>query len=371
MVFGDPAVYLDLPQDSVQIEQVNKVNVATDTATVAALSVVNVKGRIVDQFGVLDNGFNGTAIVELFDADRKVSVTELGAVQNGTLYGGRLFRGPATVLNGEFTAQFRVPKDIAYDSSTARMHVYAFNDQQDAAGATAHIRVYGTDTATVTDVHGPELHLFLDDRSFRSGDMVTPTPLLIVDLADSSGINSSGSGLGHHIEAWLDGSARSIDLSDNYQTLPTDYGKGSVERRLLDLTPGEHQIRVRGWDIFNNPSEGVAYFRIGEHADSVLEVEQVVNYPNPMSRETDFTFVHNQTRPLDVEIAIFTLSGRKLRQLETRGARERFVRVHWDGTDSDGGLLANGVYLYRLKVRIAGDESGNEYQIIDKVAIAR
>jgi hypothetical protein len=34
-------------------------------------------------------------------------------------------------------------------------------------------------------------------------------------------------------------------------------------------------------------------------------------------------------------------------------------------------LLANGVYLYRLKVRIAGDESGNEYQIIDKVAIAR
>jgi hypothetical protein len=223
----------------------------------------------------------------------------------------------------------------------------------------------------VNDTAGPAIRIFLDDRSFRSGDVVTPQPLLIVDLADTSGINSSGSSLGHRIEAWIDGSPTAIDLTEYYQTSLTDYRSGSAERSLLGLEPGEHHIRVRAWDIYNNPRVGEAIFKITEGGEAELVVTNVVNYPNPMARETEFTFQHNQSRPLDVEIAIFTAAGRKVRTLEARSVTDRFVRVHWDGTDADGDPLANGVYLYRLNVRVPSNPDAGEYESIEKVAIVR
>jgi hypothetical protein len=375
---------INLPQDSVEVTHINVTDVRgdsltpTNTATIGALSLVTVEGRVLDPAGVDRSDFNGTAIVSLFDADRVMNINSGEYTTDVVYYGGRLFRGPAQVTNGKFKISFRVPKDIAYDSATGRIHVYAYSDKSDAAGMTNHVRIYGSDTATITDKSGPAIKLFMDDRSFRSGDVVTAKPMLIVDLDDSSGINSSGSSIGHRIEAWIDNNPKSIDLTDSYQTLPTDYRQGTAQRRLLNLEPGEHSVRVRAWDIYNNPAETSGTFRIAAEGEQTLTVVDVVNYPNPMTRETDFLFRHNQSSPLDVEITIFTVSGRKVRTLQSLGVRDRFVRVHWDGTDADGAPLANGVYLYRLKVRknavATTGESGSAeqtFETIEKVAIVR
>ena len=370
-IFGDPSMRLNLPENIVSIDSVNGRALATDSVTVGALSVVNVSGTVTDPDGRILEDFNGTVIVSLYDADRRSTASECGRELNWETPGGRLFRGPAQVVNGRFRATFRVPKDIAYDSSSARLHAYAYSAATDAVGSSRRVRVFGSDTADVTDTLGPELAIFLDDRSFRSGDVVTPQPLLIVDLSDTSGINSSGSSLGHRIEAWIDGSPNAIDLTDFYQTGLTDYRVGTAERTLIDLEPGEHTVKVRAWDIYNNARVATATFMITEGGESELVVANVVNYPNPMARETDFTFQHNQSRPLDVEIAIFTASGRKVRTLEARAISDRFVRVRWDGTDADGTPMANGVYFYRLRVNVPGNESLGEFETIEKVAIVR
>ncbi|MEO6049626.1 MAG: type IX secretion system sortase PorU, partial [Candidatus Kapaibacterium sp.] len=376
-LLGDPALHLNLPHDSVSITRINSRPVDGDSAnpkltTIAALSLVTVEGQVLDNTGVLQSGFNGTAIVDLFDADRKVIVNSGETSMPVIYYGGRLFRGPAQVVNGKFSVSFRVPKDIAYDSTPGRMFVYAYNDKTDAAGMTNRIRVFGSDTTTVTDRGGPDIKIYLDDRSFRGGDIVTPKPLLMLDLADSSGINSSGAGIGHRIEAWIDNNPKSIDLTDSYQTLPTDYRQGTAQRRLFDLEPGEHHVRVRAWDIYNNSSEATSYFRISEADEKTLHVEDVVNFPNPMTKETDFLFRHNQSRPLDAEVSIFTLTGRKVRLLQANGVTDRFVRIHWDGTDADGAPLANGVYLYRLRVKLGatvgeGATAEQVFETIEKV----
>ena len=372
ILFGDPTLLLNMPRDSVEITAINAKSIAVDTATVGALSLVTVEGMIRDRVGTLREDFNGTAIVTLYDADPPMSVTDEGVKERMTLYGGQLFRGPATVTNGRFTAQFRMPKDIAFDSNTARLHVYAYNDREDAAGATTNLRVFGSDTTNITDHDGPEIEVFLDDRTFRTGDVVTQTPMLIVDLKDANGINSSGAGLGHRIEAWIDGHPEAVDLTETYLTSETDYRVGTAERELIDLKPGEHKLRVRGWDIFNNPAEATVFFKIVDDAeDEALRVSEVANYPNPMGRKTDFLFRHNQTAPLDVDVAIFTAGGRKIRQLEARSVTDRFVRVHWDGTDEDGDMIANGIYYYRLRVRVTADESKGEFETIQKVAVAR
>lgn len=368
ILFGDPTMYLNLPKDSVEIVTVNDSLVANDTVMVGALQLVTVKGVIRDRDGTLRGDFNGTAIVTLYDASRAQVVVSDNFSEQMVLQGGQLFRGPAPVVNGQFTIQFRVPKDISYDSALARLHGYAFNDVEDAVGGTNHIMVYGSDTTTVVDTEGPKIKIFLDDRTFSSGDVVTPTPMLIVDLRDGSGINSSGAGLGHRIEAWLNGSPNAIDLTDLYTTSPTDYREGSAERELLSLEQGEHTVRVRAWDIFNNSAEGTAIFKIvGTGENPAMQLTEIANYPNPISRETDFTFRHNQSVPLDVEIAIFTPSGRKVQTLEATAVQQRRVKLHWDGRDRDGDPLANGVYYYRVRI---GDGSATQ-EVIEKLVVMR
>ncbi|MBC8145830.1 MAG: type IX secretion system sortase PorU, partial [bacterium] len=243
-IFGDPSLQLNLPRNTVTIDTVNGVDVTTDAVTLGALSVVSVSGSVVDLHGQLMQGFNGTVIVSLFDAERSASAMECSREMFWKMPGGRLFRGPAQVVNGRFRATFRVPKDIAYDSTNAEIHAYAYTGETDAVGSTRSVRVFGSDEVNVTDTAGPTIAIYLDDRSFRSGDVVTPEPLLIIDLDDTSGINSSGSSLGHRIEAWIDGNPNSVDLTDFYQTGLTDYRLGSAERTLLGLEPGEHTVRV-------------------------------------------------------------------------------------------------------------------------------
>lgn len=375
MIFGDPSMRLKLPQDSVEITTVNTVNVATDTALITALSLVTVEGAIRDRSGAIMEGFNGRALVSLYDADREITMNDVdGRVFLTKDKGGLLFHGPTAVTNGRYSAQFRVPKDIAYDSTrTGRIYVYADDNSIDAIGSTCNVIIYGSDTGAIADGDGPDLDIFLDDRTFRSGDVVTPTPMLIIDMEDGSGINATGAGIGHHIEAWIDDNPTPVDLTDFYATSPTDFRKGNAERELLDLAVGEHKVRVRAWDIFNNPAEATAYFRIVEGEPTDLVVTDVVNYPNPMGKQTDFLFRHNQSQPLDVRVDIFTSAGRSIKRLESNGVTDRFVRVPWDGRDADGRRVGNGVYFYRLRVTLPaeGDRLEQVVEVLEKVAVVQ
>jgi hypothetical protein len=76
------------------------------------------------------------------------------------------------------------------------------------------------------------------------------------------GINSTGAGIGHDITVVLDGDViNTTALNDyfasgdgngcSYADL-NDYQKGSVTFPFRNLTPGEHQLVFKVWDINNN-----------------------------------------------------------------------------------------------------------------------
>ena len=83
---------------------------------------------------------------------------------------------------------------------------------------------------------------------------------------------------------------------------------------------------------------------------SDLRLERVLNYPNPMATSTDFTFL--MSRPSEVTIKIFTLSGRLVRLIDVPSGRAGYNQIHWDGLDSQGRTIANGTYIYTVS---AGD----------------
>jgi flagellar hook assembly protein FlgD len=94
------------------------------------------------------------------------------------------------------------------------------------------------------------------------------------------------------------------------------------------------------------------------HVSSDAGLRNVVNYPNPFTSTTQFVFSTDVTIDQGT-IDVFTVSGKRIARLEIPpGARSPGQNaVFWDGRDSAGGEIANGVYLYVIRVNQRGQET--------------
>ena len=138
-------------------------------------------------------------------------------------------------------------------------------------------------------------------------------------------INTSRSGVGHRIEAWLDNSSQSIDLSDYYKSKPDSFQAGTVEYPLGSISEGTHKLRLRAWDTYNNSSNDQTVFDVLSGVG--LKLTNIFNYPNPFSSSTVFTFEHNQVLGVDAEVKIYTVAGRLIQSLKMPNVNTQFVQI--------------------------------------------
>ena len=73
----------------------------------------------------------------------------------------------------------------------------------------------GIENNFAEDNQGPQIDLYIDNRNFVDGGLSSENPILIVDLFDESGINTTQNGIGHQITATLNGGPPVI-LNDFY-----------------------------------------------------------------------------------------------------------------------------------------------------------
>jgi hypothetical protein len=134
------------------------------------------------------------------------------------------------------------------------------------------------------------------------------------------------------------------------------YRSAQVQAALpASLSPGAgYQLALRASDNRNNGASVRLPFTLEEGGATGFALEDVFVFPNPC---TDGASFHGTiTGPADVEILLFTLSGRRIGKLRAGGVTPRSFAlegVPWDGRDDDGDEPANGVYLYKLTVRPA------------------
>ncbi|HTY00697.1 MAG TPA: type IX secretion system sortase PorU [Bacteroidota bacterium] len=355
---GDPTLRLQYPSGYASVDSINRLSVdstntlaRTSPIAIQSLSTVTVAGSMRDASDDVDSTFNGQMILFVNDASRVQTIINFYPGRNWsyTATGSTIFRGDNTVARGRFHATFVVPKDIFFGDSTGRgrMVAYCTNSTSDAEGYTGNIAFSGTDSVSTHDNAGPAITIYLNSRTFRQGDLVGPNPVLLADLADSNGINTSASGIGHRIEAWLNNSAQSVDLTDAYTSTINNYRQGTVQYQLSSLPVGKNTLRIRAWDSFNNSSTVETEFQVA--SDENLVITDVMNFPNPFSAGiTYFTFHQNQQTPLNVRIKVYTVAGRMIKSIESTTGGESFVKIPWDGRDADGDGIANGVYLYKV-----------------------
>lgn len=380
-LLGDPSMRLGIPAGQAVVESLSGVDLASDTGQLKALDKVSISGTIRDDTGQIDADFDGLVSVSVFDAERRIAIKER-RYHIEPFFRERedlLWRGDVRAQAGHYQAVFVVPKDISYTDLPGRIAVYARNAGDQALGFSENFLVGGTSDSPPQDAVGPDIEMYIGDSTFVSGATVAPDPELIVSLYDDSGINTVGTGVGHEILLAIDGNEEeAVDIGSAFVAEPDSYQKGEIRWSLQDLEPGSHTVSVRAWDVLNNSNTAEISFNVAD--DKVLEVFNVYTYPNPMSRETRFVFDHNQPAgtPAEVQIRIFTLSGRPIRTISTDEALPGGVLgngpliIHWDGKDDDLDRPATGIYLYRIRVHV--DLPGRERQVsehVEKLAIIR
>ena len=366
VLFGDPIMKLGMPALEVSLTQITP-------DTLAALSSVTIKGEVWEKGGDLNTNFNGQAYILSFDSQRK-NVREI-KTNTGTYYvsydlpGLVIFRGEALVEGGRFSASFVVPKDISYGGNTGRVSVYVLNENQDGAGAEDSLIILGSDT-TVIDTLGPEITIgFEEHPDFREGDVIPPTARLQLSIFDEHGINITGE-VGHGITLAIDQDYQhELDLTKNFQYDLGSFQKGWLSYQLPDLSPGDHLLSIKAWDNANNSS--LASVRVEVRSRGEFELTEVMNYPNPFSKET--SFYYRLTSPADrVRVEIFTLAGRLIKTIpNASGDAGANFSVTWDGKDQDGDKVANGVYIYKVVAEKRIDGEAKKEEVFGKAVILR
>ena len=366
-LFGDPALRLQVPQYEGKIDTINGQPLVADVQ-IRALSKTELAGTILTPENEKWEDFNGEGILTIFDSER-IKLLEQIDDYPMVIQGGVIFRGSVSVNNGEFTTSFVVPKDISYENKNGKVIFYFFDDDEDGIAFTKKIIVGGTDTTAVDDGNGPEIEIFFDDATFYNAYLVGPDPTLIVKLNDETGLNTTGTGVGHKLEGILnEDEAAPIDFTNFFKgELDAGGTAGEINFKFVKMDEGDYSLLVKAWDVFNNFSSEESFFTVV--SDDQLVVRDVYNYPNPFSSTTTFTFQHNLSRTIDVNVKVYTIAGRMIKQIDVENVDQKFVKLNWDGRDEDGDILANGTYLYKIIVKTQdGDFSQS---VIGKMAVIK
>jgi hypothetical protein len=266
-----------------------------------------------------------------------------------TKTGKKLFQGSAPIINDSFDIRINLPLDINEQEG----NIYLFSRGEKEAHLHSKIQfVPGTD---IIDNIPPEISFQIKGKDLREKDLIPPSGEMTVVIKDSSGIDMRSK---INLQVKINDS-EPIYLVDNfnYHSGSSTTGEASFpyeEPILVDTI----NFEVFAKDNFGNIGSFDATFRVGEE-ELLWGVE---NYPNPMKDNT--TIIYYLGREVNVEIKIFTVAGRLVKELQTGISRYGINYAEWDGRDERGRKVSNGVYYLMIK-----PEGGEPYY--GKIAVIR
>ena len=354
---GDPALMLAIAKPKIRLTKVNDIPISQPIDDFKSLAKMKISGEITDENNIPLTNYNGELSTSIFD--KIITRTTLNndgyspPISFNTL-GETIFRGNASVTNGQFEFSFIVPRDIRVPLANGKISFYAKKNQlfENQAGYDTSIKVGGINENAIVDNISPRVKLYMNDETFVSGGVTNDSPFLVANLEDESGINTA-SGIGHDIVAILDGDVNNpYILNDYYQTNLDDFTKGTLRFPFRNLAVGLHTVTFKAWDVYNNPITAEIQFIVA--GDESITLTHVLNYPNPFVNYTEFWFSHNRPyEPLEVQVQVITITGKVVWTRNQIITTEGFLskEITWDGKDDFGNKIGKGVYVYKLTVK--------------------
>lgn len=364
---GDPCLTLVTPGADVAISLADGVTGAPVTDELRRGTLLAVSGEVRAPSGAVLDDFDGTATIRVYDSE---VVRRPTADLRYELIGAPIYRGTAVVRDGRFTTRFLVPSSLRSGArGDAQIHVYVEDGERDGAGALVELVVPETVAPPSTDTEGPRIDFVFEGDE----DVLTPEASYTVALFDSSGINVTGLSPSRSTVLRLEQDGVTIlaeDLSAQV-VFGEDFRSATIEHRLpANLPDGTYEAELRAYDNLNFGSSVRTSFVLASSGRFEFDLGRVYNVPNPMERGTQFFAEIPEEAELEVEI--FTLSGRRIRSLgpvRLSAEAARSAGIGWDGRDDDGDRPANGVYFYKVRARSV--RTGEATSEIGRLAVSR
>ena len=365
-LIGDPAMTLAYPEMKVATQTINGIDATVYSDTFRALDKITITGKLTDQAGNDLTSFNGIVYPTIFDKPSTYQTrgNDGGSTLSFQIRKNIIYKGKASVTNGQFSFTFIVPKDINYNVGLGKISYYSDDNDTIDANGYLFVKVGSVNPNPPVDMTGPDVNLFMNDDKFVFGGITDDHPIVFLKLIDSSGINTVGNGIGHDITGVLDGDEKNtFVMNDYYEANLNDYTRGEVHYPTYNLADGKHTLSVKAWDSYNNSAEDYTEFIVASSADMALS--HVLNYPNPFTTQTEFMFETNKPGlPMHVKVQVFTVSGVLIKTLQTDLIPEGFRvdGLYWDGTDDFGDKIGKGVYIYKVSAESDDGSSAHEFE---------
>ena len=221
------------------------------------------------------------------------------------------------------------------------------------------------------DNENPILDVTFDGYHILDGDIVSPSPLITIQLDDENQyLALSDTSLFNVYILHPDGLVQEISFMDDFVTFypatELSENKATVELRPTFLNEGLYQLIVQAEDATGNQSGSIDY-KVQFEVITRKAISNILNYPNPFSTSTQFVYtLTGDEVPEYFKIQIMNVSGRIVKEITQDEMGPLKVgrnksEYRWDGTDTYGNRLANGVYLYRI---VAKNASGEDFEKI-------
>ncbi|MEQ9425997.1 MAG: C25 family cysteine peptidase [Cyclobacteriaceae bacterium] len=223
----------------------------------------------------------------------------------------------------------------------------------------------------------PILDVTFDGTYILDGDIVSPSPRILVRLKDENEFLFKQDTTGVNIdlkppcESGCDFERVNFSNPDVSVTTASENTDFQVEYNPKSLEDGIYTLRVQAADASGNQS-GTQPFQINFEVINESTITNFYPYPNPFSTSTRFVFTLTGSEiPDEIKIQIMTVSGRIVREItqdELGPIRigNNLTDFAWDGTDEYGDQLANGVYLYRVQLRSNGQKLDRRFTSADR-----
>lgn len=208
------------------------------------------------------------------------------------------------------------------------------------------------------------LDVTFDGVHILNKDIVASKPHIVIKLKDESKFLAlTDTSLISLQVRYPDQSLHNFYFGDTMQFSPADLSQGD-NTATIDFMPyfkedGDYELIVSGKDAMGNKAGDIEY-HISFTVINKPMISNLLNYPNPFTTSTAFVFTLTGSElPQNMRIQILTITGKVVKEI----TKEALGPIHigrniteykWDGTDTYGQQLANGVYIYRVLTNLNG-----------------
>jgi len=366
ILVGDPAIRLADCEYKAQVTKINETVLPGGNINLSAGLTVTVEGQINTLSGNSASDFSGEMYLDVFDSkdviDRiiktKVSQWGVEVIDTTNIYdqSKKIFSGKASVVNGQFTITFIVPKTINYSGLQGKMNVYAVNTEtgDEARGYFDDFTIGGiSESPALNDTNPPRITaLYLGNPDFRPGDIVKNESVFVAEVVDDeTGINVFGTGIGQAPVLVIDNlSFMTYDLTPYFKGEVSNPKKGKFVFTMPELSGGKHTLQFKVWDIMSNST-------LSEPIDfEIKATSSVKDFDlNAMTSGENVTFFFdNNTNYKDINVSfeVYNLTGdliwNNVQNINTDMLN--LLPVMWNKKGNDLKTVSPGVYTYKAVV---------------------